>query len=84
MRLLPRLLKRKFAVTDSIAQTVGKPGCSIFTICGDELGERCEQAGLRQTIAVDAVKASFRPGFPEVAKCHALLLAIRNHFARVN
>ena len=68
--LLPGLLEREFAVADARAQAIGE-GCRGFlAIGGDEFGERGEQAGLRQAVAVDAVEARFRPGFVEVAQCH--------------
>ena len=83
-RLLPRLFKRKFALADPAAQTIGEGGCRFFAIGGDKFSERGEQTGLRQAIAVNAVEARLGPGFPEVTKCQALLFAIGNQLACVN
>jgi Dihydroorotase and related cyclic amidohydrolases len=79
-KLLP-LLDREFTVANAVAETVGEFGGRFFTICGDEFGKSCEQAGLRQAIAVNSVVTRLGPGLLQVAECHALLVAIGNRLA---
>ena len=78
------LLEREFAVADAGAEAFGEGGRRFLAIGGDEFGQRGEQAGLRQAIAVDAVEARFGPGFLQVAERHALLLVVRHRLARVS
>ena len=66
-RLLPRLVDRELAVADARGETFGEGRRSLLAIGRDEFGKGGKQAGLRQSIAVDAVEASFRPGFVQVA-----------------
>ena len=77
-RLLPRAVEREFAVADALAETFGEFGGRFLAIGADEFGERGEQAGLRQAIAVDAVEARFGPGFLQIAERHVLLFVIGN------
>lgn len=83
MALLPLLIEREFAVADAQAEALGEGGGRILAIGGDEFGKGGEQTGLRQAVAVDAVEARFGPGFLQIAQGHALLLVLRNRFARV-
>ena len=48
----------------------------ILAIGADQFGERREQAGLRQAVAIDAVMARFRPGLVEIAERGLLLLVV--------
>ena len=50
----------------------------FLAIGGNQLREREEQRGLRQTIAVDTVVAGFRPRILEIAEREAFLLVLRN------
>src|SRR5665647_555613 len=85
MRLLALLrLEREFAVADAGAEPFGESGGRVLAIGGDEFGEGCEQAGLRQAVAVDAVELGFGPGFMQVAQSYALLLVVRYRLARVS
>ena len=81
--LLPLPIEREFAVADARAETFGERGGGVLAIGGDEFGERGEQAGLRQAIAVDAVEARFRPGLLQIAERHALLLVVGHRLARL-
>ena len=50
----------------------------IFPIGRDELGQRGEERGLRETIAVDAVEARFAPGLVQISERELFLLVIGN------
>ena len=75
--LLPRQRQREFAVADALGETFGKAGGGFLAIGGHEFGEGGEQAGLRQTVAVDAVEARLRPGLVQIAERSPLLLMVR-------
>src|SRR5919199_2410945 len=64
--------ERELAVADAAGKAFGIAGGGILAIGRDELGERGEQAGLRQAIAVDAIEASFGPGLGQIAESRPL------------
>ena len=53
----------------------------VLAIGSDQFGERREQAGLRQAVAVDAVVPRFRPGLVEIAERGLFLLVIGQRVA---
>src|SRR5689334_9717660 len=57
--LLLRQRERELAVAHARGQALGELCHRIFAVGGHEFGERCEHAGLRQAVAVDAVMAGF-------------------------
>jgi hypothetical protein len=74
--LLLRKRGRKLAVADADRKALDEFRYRIFAVGSDQFGERREQAGLRQAVAVDAVMAGFSPGIVEVAERRLLLFLI--------
>src|SRR5689334_14998244 len=74
--LLPADVDRELAVADAARETFDEFRHRVLAISADELRESREQAGLRQTVAVDAVMACFGPGLVEIAQCGLFLLVI--------
>ncbi|SRR5579885_1917830 len=80
--LLARLFQREFAVADARGKALGEGRRGVLAVGGDEFGERGEQTGLRQAIAVDAVEPGFGPGFLQIAERDPLLLVVGRRIAR--
>src|ERR1700752_210981 len=57
--LLLRQREREFAVAHARGQALGELCHGVLAIGRHEPGERCEHAGLRQAVAVDAIMARF-------------------------
>src|SRR5512139_640960 len=81
--LLPMLLNREFAVADARAETFCESGGGFFSISRYQFGECREQTGLRQAVAVDAVKARFGPCLVQVSERHPLLFVVGYRLACV-
>src|SRR6185437_15245648 len=81
-KLLPRLLQRELAIADARSETLGECRRGVFAVSGDEFRERGEQAGLCQTVAVNAVEPRLRPSFLQIAERHALLIVVAGRIAR--
>src|SRR5579863_4047515 len=79
-RLLPRQLHRKFAVTNARRQAFGVRGGSFLAVGRDQFGEREEQRGLRQAVAVDAFVPRADPCFLEIAERQPLLFVVGDGF----
>src|SRR5215813_7911449 len=78
--LLPRP-RGKLAVADADREAFDEFLDRFLAIGSDQLGHRREQAGLRETIAVDAVMARFRPCLAEIANRLPLLLMVGHGLA---
>src|SRR5437016_7607168 len=74
--LLPCHRQRELAVADAHRQPFGKARGGLLAVGRDELGESGKQAGLRQAIAIDAVKTGFVPGVVHIAERRAFLVAV--------
>ena len=81
--LLLRQRQRKFAVADARREPLDEFRDRVFAIGGDQFGQRREQAGLRQAVAVDAIVPRFRPGLVEIAERGLLLFVIRQRVADI-
>ena len=68
---------RKLAVADAGRKPLGVFGGRVFAVGRDKLAQRGEQRGLREAIAVDAVKARFAPSLMQITERDLLLLEIR-------
>src|SRR5579859_2230753 len=79
--LLLRQRDRELAVADARRDTFDKFRDRVLAIGADQLGQRGEQARLREAVAVDAVMARVRPGLVEIAERGLLLLLIRQGIA---
>ena len=79
--LLPRPRDRKLAVADADGEALDEFLDRLLAIGSDQLGHRREQAGLRETVAVDAIMARFRPGLAEIANRRLLLLMVGHGLA---
>src|SRR5262245_44952154 len=65
---------RELAVADAVRQALGVACRGILAVGGDELGERGEQAGLREAIAVDSIETRLGPGLSQIAEGRPSLL----------
>ena len=74
--LLLRHLYRKLAIAHTQGEAFDEFRDRIFAVGADQFGEGCEQAGLRQAIAIDAIVPCFRPGFVEIAQRRLLLFVV--------
>ena len=72
---------REFAVADAGREAFDEFRHGVFAIGADQFGERGEQAGLRQAIAIDAIVPRFRPGLVEIAERGLFLLVIGQRIA---
>src|ERR1700686_2722232 len=79
--LLLRQRDRKLAVADADRQAFDEFRHRVFAVGSDQFGEGCEQAGLRQAVAVDAVVARLRPGLVEIAQRCLLLFVVGQRVA---
>jgi len=52
-------------------------GHGVLAVSANQFGERGEQAGLREAVAIDAIMARFRPGLVEIAERRLLLVGVR-------
>src|ERR1700731_3940886 len=79
--LLLRHLNRKLTVADADGKAFHEFCHRVFAVGSDKFGERCEQAGLRQAIAIDAIVPRLRPSLVEIAERGLLLLVIGQRVA---
>src|SRR5258706_7539404 len=79
--LLPRQPSRKLAIADADGKAFRIGRHRVFPIGPDQFGEGCEQAGLRQAVAIDAIMPRLRPGLVEIAERSLLLLMIGQRIA---
>ena len=70
--------EREFAVADALGEAFREARGGFLAIGRDEFGERGEQAGLRQAVAVDTLDSGFGPGLVQIAERSPLLLMVRN------
>jgi hypothetical protein len=80
--LLLRKRDRELPVADAGRKAFDEFRHRVFTIGPNQFGERRKQAGLRQTVAIDAIVPGFRPGLVEVAERGLLLFVIGPRVAR--
>ena len=76
--LLSRYIQRKLAVANPYRQAFGETCGRFLAIGADEFRKCGEEACLRQTIAVDSVKAGFGPGLAQIAKCCAFGVLVKD------
>src|SRR5215475_4760246 len=76
LALLVQPADGKLAVADTAGQAFGVAGRRVFTVGGDELGERREQACLGQAVAVYSVQARLGPRLGQVAECCSSLFSM--------
>src|SRR5581483_8260214 len=74
--LLPCEADRELAIADAGGKALDEFSHRVLAIGADELGQRREQASLREAIAVDAVMARFGPGLVQIAQGGLFLLVI--------
>src|ERR1700732_465784 len=79
--LLLRERRRKLAVANAAGKAFHEFGHGVFAVGADQFGEGRKQAGLRQTVAIDAIVPRFRPGFAEIAEGGLLLFVIGQRIA---
>ena len=75
-RLLARQLEGEFAIADAAGKAFRVLRSGFFAIGRDELGEGGKKAALCQTVAVNALEASFSPSFLQITERDLLLLVI--------
>jgi hypothetical protein len=81
--LLLRPRNRKLAVADADREGFDECRDRVFAVGFDQLGQRGEQARLRQAVAIDAIMARFRPGLVEIAERGLFLLVVRHGFIAI-
>src|ERR1700676_5294051 len=81
VKFLLRQLNRKLAVADAEGRALHEFRHRVFAVGYDQLRERREQAGLRQTVAIDAIVPRLRPGLVEIAERGLFLLVIGQRVA---
>src|SRR5665213_945158 len=74
--LLLRHPRRELAVADANRKSLDEFCDRILAVGSDQFGKGCEQACLREAIAIDAVVPRLRPGFVEIAQRRLFLLLI--------
>ena len=79
--LLLRQRNRKLAVADARGQALDEFRHRVLAIGADQFGERREQAGLRQAVAIDAVVPRFRPGLVEITQRRLFLFVVGQRVA---
>ena len=72
---------RKFAVADADRQAFDEFRHRVFAVGSDQFGKGCEQARLRQAVAVDAIVPRLRPGLVEIAQRRLFLFLIGQRVA---
>src|SRR5260370_21374964 len=80
-KLLLRHLRRKLAVADADGKAFHEFRYRVFAVGSDQFGERREQAGLRQAVAIDAIVPRLRPVLVEIAEPGLVLFLIGQRVA---
>ena len=73
--------ERKFSIAHARRKTFDEFRHCILAVGTHQFGQRREQAGLRQAVAIDAVVPRLRPGLVEIAQRRLLLFVIGQRIA---
>ena len=75
-KLLPRDLDGEFAVVNAGDKPFGITRGRVFSVGGDQFGERQEQRGLRQAVPIDTVVLGVHPRLLQITERKPFLLVI--------